>query len=207
MKSALNESVLVLNRLWQAVNVCTARRAFCLLYQKHAQVVHAEGKDFTTLDFEDWLSFSSRFAETNHAVQTVSRRIAIPKVILLAFFDRSPRKEIKLTRCNIFERDRHQCQYCGKVLSRQELNLDHVHPRDRGGLTTWENVVCSCIACNARKRNLTPQEAGMRLLRSPSRPRWRPFLMVSNPPREESLWRHFLDPSLWNVELGEERAS
>lgn len=203
MKSTLNESVLVLNRLWQAVNICTARRAFCLLYQKHAQVVHTEGADFTTLNFDDWCALSARHARNGHAVQTVSCHILIPKVILLAFFDRSPRKEIKLTRYNVFERDRHQCQYCGKTLARQELNLDHVHPRDRGGLTTWENVVCSCIECNARKSNLTPQEAGMRLLRPPRRPRWRPFLLVSTPPREETLWRHFLDPSLWNVEFGE----
>ena len=204
MKSALNESVLVLNRLWQAVNVCTARRALCLLCQGHAQVVHASGEDFLTLDFDGWRDFSVRYPDHRPAVQTVSFRIQVPKIILLMFFDRLPRKEIKLTRHNIFERDRHQCQYCGKTLSRQDLNLDHVIPRDRGGLTTWENIVCSCIRCNTQKGNRIPREAGMKLLRSPRRPKWRPFVTISHPRLHDEHWRHFLDPSLWDVEFGDE---
>ena len=206
-KSALNESVLVLNRLWQAVNVCTARRALCLLFQGHAQVVQAMDGDFVTLDFDRWRDFSPDDFNNYAAVQTISFRIRAPKVILLVFFDRLPRKEIKLTRHNIFERDRHQCQYCGRMLSRQELNLDHVIPRDRGGQTTWENIVCSCIECNTRKGNHTPREANMKLLRAPRRPKWRPFITISHTRFQDEHWRRFLDPSLWNVEFGENVSS
>jgi 5-methylcytosine-specific restriction endonuclease McrA len=83
------------------------------------------------------------------------------------------------------------------------LNLDHIMPRDRGGQTNWENIVCSCIPCNTRKGNRLPHEAGMALIRKPKRPRWRPFvnISVSNHPHES--WRHFLDIAYWNVELGE----
>lgn len=203
MKSGLNESVLVLNRLWQAVNVCTAQRALCLLFQGHAQVVQAEGKNYTTHDFNGWRNFSVQYPGGIPVIQTISFRIRVPKVILLVFFDRLPRKEVKFTRHNIFERDKHQCQYCGKTMDRRDLNLDHIIPRDRGGLTTWENIVCSCITCNTRKGNRTPREAGMRLLRQPKRPKWRPFLTVSHVHHPDESWRHFLDPSLWNVELGD----
>ena len=90
-----------------------------------------------------------------------------------------PKKEVKFTRHNIFERDHNTCQYCGKVFDRKDLNLDHVIPRDRGGPTTWENIVCSCIKCNTQKANRTPQEAGMHLIRKPKRPKWRPFVQVN----------------------------
>lgn len=203
MKSSLNESVLVLNRLWQAVNICTAQRALCLLFRGHAQVVDGDGANYNTWDFEGWRALSARAPVEAGMVQSISFRIRVPKVILLVFFDRMPRKEVKFTRHNIFERDKHQCQYCGQTLDRRELNLDHVIPRDRGGTTCWENIVCSCIACNTQKGNRTPREAGLKLIRLPKRPRWRPFLTIFHSRHPEETWRHFLDPALWNVELGE----
>jgi 5-methylcytosine-specific restriction endonuclease McrA len=197
----------VLNRLWQAVNLCSVRRALALLFEGHAQVVaNTDSGEFKTYDFQQWRDFSSRNpSESNDdVVRTVALRIRVPRVILLLFFDRLPRKEVKFTRHNIFERDRNTCQYCGRIFDRRDLNLDHVIPRDRGGPTTWENIVCSCIPCNTRKANKTPAEAGMRLVRKPKRPKWRPFVQVSfGAPMHES-WKHFLDIAYWNVELGDE---
>jgi 5-methylcytosine-specific restriction endonuclease McrA len=114
-----------------------------------------------------------------------------------------PKKEVKFTRHNVFERDRNMCQYCGREFDRKDLNLDHVLPRDRGGQTTWENIVCSCIPCNTRKGNRLPHEAGMQLIRKPKRPKWRPFVNVSFSRRQHDSWKHFLDVAYWNVELGE----
>lgn len=202
MQSALNENVLVLNRLWQAVNVCTAKRALCLLFQGHAQVVQSAGNDYRTFDFEGWRDWSLDSPD-DAVVQTISLKIRIPKVILLMFFDRIPRKEVKFSRHNVFERDNHQCQYCGRHMERRDLNLDHVLPRDRGGVASWENIVCSCIACNTRKGNRTPREASMKLLRLPRKPKWRPFIAISRSRPPDESWRHFLDPNLWTVELGE----
>lgn len=207
MSVALGQQVLVLNRLWQAVNICSVRRALTLLFEGHAQVVaHSDAGDFRTYDFQQWRDFSSRSVpETgDDIVRTVALRIRIPRVILLLFFDRLPRKEVKFTRHNIFERDRNTCQYCGQVFERRDLNLDHVVPRDRGGPTTWENIVCSCIRCNTRKANNTPAEAGMRLIRKPKRPKWRPFVQVTFGAPMHDSWKHFLDVAYWNVELGEE---
>ncbi|MCX6895208.1 MAG: HNH endonuclease [Verrucomicrobia bacterium] len=204
MTSMLNQHVLVLNRLWQAVNICTARRALTLLFQGHAEVVlDAQDGSFQTYDFHEWhdLSQQQPHPESIHAI---SFKIRVPRVILLVMYDRLPKKEVKFTRHNIFERDKNTCQFCGKIFEREQLNLDHVIPRDRGGPTTWENIVCSCIPCNTHKANRTPQEAGMHLVRKPKRPKWRPFVQISLATPQHDSWRHFIDLAYWNVELGED---
>ena len=205
MSGVLNQQVLVLNRLWQAVNVCSVRRALTLLFEGQAQVVcENAGGDFRTYNFFEWRNFSRHLKADEDAVHTVTLRLRIPRVILLMVFDRLPKKEVKFTRHNIFERDRNTCQYCGGQFDRKDLNLDHVIPRDRGGPTTWENIVCSCIPCNTRKANRTPAEAGLRLIRKPKRPKWRPFVQVSFGLPMHDSWKHFLDLAYWNVELGQE---
>ncbi len=203
MRNVLNENVLVLNRLWQAINVCTVERAFMLLYMGHAEVVVEDGGNFQTFDFHEWREFSQGH-HGEDVVHTVSFKIRVPRVILLLFFDRLPHKEVKFTRHNIFERDHNMCQYCGKRFDRRELNLDHVIPRDRGGTTTWENIVCACIPCNTRKANRTPTEAGMHLIKKPKRPKWRPFVNFTIATVAHDSWKHFLDLAYWNVELGED---
>ena len=205
LQTPLETQVLVLNRLWQAVNICSARRAFTLLYQGHAQVVAADQQNnFATHDFASWRDFSVNAPEAeNEMVTTISWKIRVPRVIVLLLFDRLPKKEVKFTRHNVFERDGNTCQYCGKVFERQELNLDHVLPRDKGGLTTWENVVCSCIPCNTRKGNRLPHQAHMTLIRKPKRPKWRPFVHVTFNSQQHESWRHFVDLAYWNVELSD----
>ena len=203
MSLLLNQQVLVLNRLWQAVNICSVRRALTLLFQGHAQVVLGDDDGvFQTFGFREWQDCSHQ-GPAHELIQSVSFKIRVPRVIMLLVFDRLPKKEVKFTRHNIFERDRDTCQYCGKVFARKDLNLDHIIPRDRGGPTTWENIVCSCIPCNTRKSNRTPAEAGLRLVRKPKRPKWRPFVQVSFSLDYHDSWKHFLDLAYWNVELGE----
>jgi 5-methylcytosine-specific restriction endonuclease McrA len=204
MSQFLNQQVLVLNRLWQAVNICSARRALSLLFEGHAHVVLNDDEgNFRTFDFRQWRDLSDQQPHPE-SIHTVSFKVRVPRVILLLMFDRLPKKEVKFTRHNIFERDRNTCQYCGKVFDRKDLNLDHVVPRDRGGPTNWENIVCSCVPCNTRKSNRTPPEAGMRLIRKPKRPKWRPFVQVNLQFSGHDSWKHFLDVAYWNVELGEE---
>ena len=203
MTQTLEEPVL-LNRLWQAVNVCSVRRALCLLFQNHAQVVLGDQNgNFATFNFGEWQDLSEREPHPE-SIKTVSMRIRVPRVIVLAVFDKLLRKEVKFTRHNVFERDRNTCQYCGRHFERKDLNLDHVVPRDRGGPTSWENIVCSCIPCNTRKSNRTPHEAGMRLIATPRKPKWRPFVEIGVGVRCHDSWRHFIDIAYWNVELGED---
>jgi len=202
-KNTLSRKVLVLNRLWQAVNVCTARRAFSLVYRGHADIVVNDRGQFATFDFEGWKRFSAN-GSGEELVRAVSFEIGIPRIIVLRLYARVPVREVKFTRKNIYERDGYRCQYCGKTFSAKGLNIDHVVPVRRGGKTTWENVVCSCLACNTRKGSRTLRQAGMKLIRRPRKPRWQNFLLVKFDSNMDESWRHFVDVRYWNIELGEE---
>ena len=199
----INTSVLVLNRLWQAVNICSVKRAFCLLYQGHAQVVTETEGAFSTFDFNNWKDFSLD-SPGGEFVRTVSFKVKVPRIIVLVFYDRLPVREVRFTRKNIYERDGNRCQYCGKKFETKDLTLDHVIPVTRGGRTTWDNIVSSCVPCNTRKGGRLPNEVDMRPIRQPRKPRWQTFILVRFGSRIHESWRHFIDMSYWNVELGED---
>jgi 5-methylcytosine-specific restriction endonuclease McrA len=96
----------------------------------------------------------------------------------------------KMTRIEIFSRDKFTCQYCGKEA--KELTLDHVMPRHRGGEHTWENVVSCCVPCNRRKAGKTPSEAGMKLFKQPSTPRPGIFTIPYQYLRSQDQWKKFI---------------
>ena len=194
--------VLVLNRSWVAINVTSVRRALTLLFQGHARVVHPS--DYSLYDFENWCSLSEMEEEFPHSrfVTTPNMRVRLPEVILLTVFNGYVRREVRLSRRNIFERDKHVCQYCHKRFSKSELTIDHVLPRSRGGADTWQNLVLACVKCNHKKSNLTPGEAHMNLLRPPSAPRWLPQFGVQTPKDELLSWQRFVDLAYWNTDIG-----
>jgi len=187
--------ILVLNRLWQAVNIIGIQRAFGLLLQNNAQVIHTSDESFRVMDSSEWLDYSAREVpiETEAYVQTVRLRIRVPKVLLLRKYDRLPMQEVRFTKDNLFERDQYRCQYCGNSFSGDKLNMDHVIPRANGGRTYWENIVTACIPCNTRKANRLPHQANMHLIKKPSRPRWRPFVSSLIDQKYDSDWNHFLN--------------
>ena len=160
---------LVLNRIWQPVNVVGVERAFSLLSLDHAQVIYAEDESFRVFNSMSWFEFCKENENSNGArvIHTVSQSVLVPSVLLLRSYDRILLQEMKFNRQNLLERDDYRCQYCGKIFSPKELNMDHVLPKDRGGGTSWENVVTSCIRCNSKKSNRLPREAGMKLLKEP----------------------------------------
>lgn len=194
MESCLQHRVLVLNRLWQPVNIVTVPRAFSLIFQEHARVIHVEKDTFHVFSGEEWLDYSQRHPheKEEECVHTVRMAIRVPRVLLLTYFDKLPLQEVRFNRQTLFERDAYTCQYCGRVFPAKDLNLDHVIPRDRGGQTTWENIATSCTRCNSRKANRLPHEAGMRLLRKPGRPPWRPFVQLLPGEHVHQEWSHFL---------------
>jgi len=189
-----SKRVLVLNRLWQAVNIVGVRRAFSLLMQEHAQALDVAGGSFQMMNAEQWIAFSlANPSDSDYdSIHTVKMRLRIPSVLLLREYDRIPNKEVKFNRRNVFDRDDHTCQYCGRPHQERDLNLDHVIPRDQGGRTTWENIVTSCIRCNTQKANRMPHQAGMRLVRKPARPKWRPFVSLVDEQQPEPEWQPFM---------------
>jgi len=201
VEAVLRSEVLVLNRHFQPIHITSVRRAFVQLYEGIAKAVDRE---YRTFDFESWTALSlAVHGDPNEAVVSTPRlKLRVPRVISLVSYEFLPRTRVRFSRLNIYARDANQCQYCGKRFARMDLNLDHVVPRSQGGLTTWENVVCSCIRCNLKKGGRTPVEAGMRLLRRPVRPRWTPTFRA--PSRFYEEWRPFLsaaDMAYWNTEL------
>ncbi|MDR2980900.1 MAG: HNH endonuclease [Puniceicoccales bacterium] len=195
MGSRLENRVLVLNRVWQPVNIIGVRRAITLLFQEHAQVVFSSPDfGYRMMNAAEWLSFSEENPDPRRSLRTIRLSLRIPPVLLLKSYDRLPRREVRFCRRNVYLRDGHCCQYCGRLFDEHELNLDHVIPRDRGGKTNWENIVTACVRCNARKANRLPQQAGMNLPKMPTRPKWRLFMASSLNASEVSDWRPFLEP-------------
>ncbi len=202
---ALSASVLVLNRMYMAVHVINVRRAFSLLCRDLAEVIHLESGQYANYDFESWREVSelrSQFKEPHEDwIRAVNFEIQVPRVIRLLAYDRLPKQTVRFNRRNLFARDNNRCQYCGKRFPTSELSLDHVVPRSRGGDTTWENIVCSCVACNVRKGGRTPTEAHMHLVRQPYKPKRSPLLSIKlGNPKYES-WKSFLDSAYWSVDL------
>jgi 5-methylcytosine-specific restriction endonuclease McrA len=166
----LEGRVLILNQNYEPLSICSARKAVVLQVLGKVEVIES----------------------SDRTVRSVSECYILPSIVRLSRLIHVPRKRILLSRNNIIKRDNHCCQYCGT--DKSPFTVDHIVPRDRGGLDTWENLVCACSHCNSRKRNRTPQEAGMQLLRKPRKPgylffiqtqahipdeRWKPYLFMS----------------------------
>ena len=195
----VDSSVLVLNSLYQAVQITGVPRAFRLFYAGRARAL---APDFTAYDFENWCDLP--VGVDDDVIRTPSSHIRIPRVIQLVHYDRVPHREVRFTRRNIFYRDRNRCQYCGKVFAQRDLNLDHVVPLSRGGRSEWTNVVTACVPCNSRKGSHLPGEASIRLIRQPKKPAGHPLVRASWIGRFHEEWKTFLDEAYWNVELSDD---
>ena len=205
---ALNAPVLVLNRVFTAVQVISAKRAFSLLVKAAAEVVAVREEQYVSYDFSSWVEVSrAREAFLFHDrderdfVSTVRFSVAVPRIIRLLDYTGVPRQTVKFNRRNLYARDGGRCQYCGRGYPTAELTLDHVVPRSRGGRSTWENLVCACVSCNAAKGGRTPHEAGLKLIRAPQRPSRSPLLAKTVASRRFDSWKAFFHRAYWEVEL------
>jgi 5-methylcytosine-specific restriction endonuclease McrA len=195
MTNVLRRPTLVLNRNWQPVNVATVARALIMVWNNSARVV--DPKDYQLYDWGDWTRLVPDRDEP--FVRAVTQRIRAPEVVTLTSYDRVPSAAVTFSRRNVFKRDRYTCQYCGRQPGTGELTIDHVVPRAQNGESNWTNCVLSCMDCNKRKADRTPEQAGMRLRRTPHRPTWRP-LYTDHSVRIKS-WSKFISEAYWSVEL------
>lgn len=183
---------LVLNRSFRAVAVADWQRALTLVYMGLAEALDDE---LTPHDFSAWVAASSGWVRAPGGfVSSTTLRFAVPEVIRLTRYDRVPHREVAFTRHNVFARDKHRCAYCGLRKPVEELDLDHVLPRSRGGPHEWTNVVTSCRPCNLRKADKLPDEASMPLKVKPVKPRWTLVGSLVPHPRERlpPSWRRLL---------------
>ncbi|MDQ3956030.1 MAG: HNH endonuclease [Actinomycetota bacterium] len=157
---------LVLNASYQPLCVVPVRRAVVLALKGKAEVVHTNGHVFHS----EKLTFSA------------------PSVVRLNYFVKVPyRSRASLSRRAVLVRDDFKCQYCGRPAE----NVDHVVPKSRGGLHTWDNVVAACRPCNARKENRSPADVGLRLRRRPSPPHHSVWIVVAVD-NVDPLWEQYL---------------
>ena len=182
--SALNNKTLILNKTWNPVHIATVRDAILLLFKGLAKAVDAE--TFQTYDFDSWLEMPPN---GNGFVQAKNIVISAPHVVVLVSYDKIPTIST-FSKRNVFKRDKHTCQYCGK--HDRCLTIDHVMPKSRGGQSTWKNVVAACEPCNKKKADKTPQEAGMALAITP----FKPNLSITHLLRQQTtgnpIWRKFV---------------
>ncbi len=141
--------VLVLNQTYEPIHICNARRAIRMMLLGKADTIETNGL----------------------VIRSETLEFRLPSVIRLRTYVYVPRRhQVPFSKKNVMRRDEHTCQYCGAQGG--YLTVDHVRPRSRGGRSTWENVVCSCRKCNAKKGDRTPDEAGLRMRRRPQKPGW-----------------------------------
>jgi len=146
------KKVLVLNADFRALTVCSVYKAFLLVYLGKAEVVNHVEKGY---------------------LRTVTKSFAMPSVIRLHKYVHVSYKNVMMTRQNIFKRDGNKCVYCAAT---DDLTLDHVLPKSKGGASTWTNLVTACKSCNAKKGDFLPEEVGMDLPYKPFKPTFIMFL-------------------------------
>lgn len=196
---ALDRAVLVLNRRWDPIQTASVKEAIGLVAKGSAFVI--DPATFERHDLLSWGEASKAKAAVDGAlIRSQHLALVPPEVVVLTEYDGRGERSVVFSRKNIFKRDRYTCQYCGKQPGPEELTIDHVMPRSRGGLSTWENCLLACVECNKRKADKTPAEAGMPPRKVPKKPTWKALHQVSPKARRES-WEQFLGRAYWEVEL------
>ncbi|MCC7493907.1 MAG: HNH endonuclease [Fimbriimonadaceae bacterium] len=174
----MDGQVLVLNENYEPLNITNLKRAVTLLHLGKAEVVE-------TVDRQ---------------VRSARSRAAAPSVVRLAYYVRRPYPQLRVSRKGIFARDHFRCQYCGaRDLA---LTLDHVIPVSRSGAHDWTNLVTACVACNTKKGDRTPSEAGMTFLQAPYRPRYTPYISFPKfvTAVRDTRWHAWLNPYAGGIE-------
>lgn len=186
MKIASRPSILKLNANWQPIGFTTPQKAFPdmvtgALIGLHLSWRRKDGDfDFSVPEeiwainsWNEWLNLPIR--EYDDYLNTPNMRVRIPKITITPKFNKMPRVKTSMSKSAIFERDNYQCQYTGlrvdPAKADELFNVDHIIPKSRGGSGNWNNVVTSLKTINFKKDNKTPDEAGLRLLKSPKQPR------------------------------------
>jgi 5-methylcytosine-specific restriction endonuclease McrA len=190
---------LVLNRNWTPIRVITAADAFSLLFGGKAKAVDA---DYSVYDFDSWTELR---AKENEPYVTTGRfsRLKIPDVIVLLTYGAIPEQKLAFSRANIYRRDKYTCQFCGERPAIEDLTIDHITPKSRGGISSWENCVIACWDCNSKKGARTLKECGLTLLKKPTKPTWSPALVLARVKNTPKNWEKFVNNAYWNCKLKE----
>mgnify|MGYP001391255891 FL=1 len=202
---SINQKVLVLNRGYVAIGVVSARQAFSLLCRETAEIISSQNGRYETFGLRDWIDVArlqKEFEPNVHQwIRLPSLEIAIPKIVRLLMYDKFIKPKVRLSRQNIYSRDKNMCQYCGKRFATKDLTIDHVVPRVQGGINSWSNLVCACLSCNTKKGGRTPKQASMALVQKPVKPKQCDSLKLRIGKAQYHSWKNFLNDTYWSIEL------
>ena len=166
----LAERALILNATYEPLSIVSARRAMVLVLRSKAVTV----------------------ASSHDVWKSIDQEFAVPSVVRLRNYVKVPyHRRVPLPRTAVFARDHHRCQYCRSPAE----SLDHVVPKSRGGGHTWENVVACCRRCNIRKGSRLPEQAGLKLTRTPVTPSYQGWLYAALSKSRDPQWGPYLNGS------------
>ena len=175
-----------------------------VLDQSYMPIARVPWQRAITLFFQDKVEIVEEYDEEE--IRSVTFSMKMPSVIRFLSRIRRKKKQVKFSRENVYTRDKGRCQYCSKQVTRPEATYDHVTPRAQKGTTTWENIVIACVPCNQKKGGRTPEQAKMKLLTRPVRPKKLPerYVTLSWKQGDPVSWKNWLQAySYWNSELSE----
>lgn len=150
-------TITLLNATYEPLQTVSLPRAIRLLAKEKAEI----------LEWEDGMYIRSSTGQEIWPMPKVLRLVVRVKVNLDKLYGPP-----QVSKKGVLTRDHHICAYCGRGGAN---TVDHIHPRSRGGKSSWMNLVAACRDCNNRKRDRTPEEAGMKLRVTPFAPKRKHF--------------------------------
>jgi 5-methylcytosine-specific restriction endonuclease McrA len=219
------KKVLVLNKCWRPITITSLHKAITLLFNTNddgnpkAKIIDPIN-GFTTFTWDDWSQMKPEIGEDT-IKSGMYKEFRIPEIIMLTKYDKLPQQKVNFSRKTIYERDKCTCQYCGEKFKTDDLTIDHVLPKSKGGKTTWENCVLACVLCNKQKAdnllentykpknkfNYHPQNhpngwkgsSPMKLLSIPKKPAYSG--LKTDMAKVPKSWDNFISMAYWSVEL------
>lgn len=170
----MDRDVLLLNASEEILKVISWKKAIQLLHSGKAIKPHNYNK--------------------KHKVRTVDGTYELPAAIVLIRYVRLPYEvSPRPTRRNIFVRDNWTCQYCGKKTKNpKNLTIDHVHPKSKGGDSSWTNLTTACKECNTAKGDKTLKECALKIRNKPKKPRYYALQITGIDRHGKELWSRWI---------------
>lgn len=215
MIDVLQSPTLVLNKSWYPIDSVTVRNALCDVMSDRARFLHPT--DYTQHDIGSWMAIP--VADNERYILSTAGQVKVPEIMLLSEYGKVPVRTVVFCRRNLWRRDKRRCQYCGQEPSADEITIDHIVPKSKGGLSSFANCVLCCLVCNLKKGDRDLLHTGMRLRRlkrqktgewttvyyqMPKRPAWNPLYALRRKtfPRSWSAFlKDFDDALYWEAQL------
>lgn len=210
--NVMSLQVLSLNKVYQPLGLISVKDAVDAIFAERAEIIDEEiNGGFSSHNVNSWMELSllkgmmmeeSKDDIDEIWINRIEPYFIAPKVIRYLNYDKSHIKQVKFSRRNIIARDNQTCIYCNKKFSIEDLQLEHIIPRSRGGKTTWTNTATACHKCNQKKANRTPKEANMKLHWKPIKPKFLPKnnnILGRHP--QYKFWEQFVSDLYWSTEL------